>query len=67
MGTKHGVRSPAKKREDELQELLLMTRQALFEEIQKELGHSRVTPFQDGKIVGLHPTEEVAAVPEAEI
>lgn len=38
MGTKHAARSPAK-REDEFQELLLMTRQALFKGIQKELDH----------------------------
>ena len=33
MGTKYPARSPAKKREDDLQELLLMTRQALFKGI----------------------------------
>ncbi len=43
MGATHAARSPAKKREDELQELLLMTRQALFKGIQKELDHYRVT------------------------
>lgn len=66
MGTKHAARSPAKG-EDEFQELLLMTRQALFKGIQKELDHYRVTQFQDGKSGGLHLTEEVVAVPDAEI
>lgn len=57
MGTKHAARSPAKG-EDEFQELLLMTRQALFKGIQKELDHYRVTQFQDGKSGGLHLTED---------
>ncbi len=67
MGATHAARSPAKKREDELQEPLLMTRQALFKGIQEELDHYRVTPFQDGKSGGLHLTEEPGAAPDAEI
>jgi RNA polymerase-binding transcription factor DksA len=67
MGTKHAARSPAKKREDELQELLLMTRRALFKGIHKELDHYRVVQFQDGKSGGLHLTEEPGAAPDAEI
>lgn len=61
MGAKHAARSPAKKREDERQEPLLMTRQALFKGIQKELDHYRVAQFQDGKSGGLHLTEEPGA------
>lgn len=67
MEATHAARSPAKKREDELQELLLMTRQALFKGIQKELDHYRVTQFQDGKSGGLHLTEEPGAASDAEI
>jgi len=37
MGATHAARPPAKKREDEPQELLLMTRQALFKGIHKGL------------------------------
>ncbi len=67
MGATHAARSPAKKREDELQELLRMTRQALFKGIHKELDRYRVTQFQDGKSGGLHLTEEPGAAPDAEI
>jgi len=67
MGAKHPVRSPAKKREDELQELLHMTRQALFKRIRKELDLYRVTQFQDGKSGGKHLAEEPEAAPDAEI
>lgn len=61
------VRPREKEREDKLRGMLLMKRQAVLEELQKELGNRRVKPFQGFKEGGLDLAEEAGAALEDEI
>ncbi len=67
MGAKHSVRIAARRRKNGIQGMLLMTRRALMEEIQKDLGHYRVTPSKGSEGGKLYRMEEAGAVPDAEI
>ncbi len=61
------IGSMEKERKQKLREILLLKRQALLDELRKDLGNRRVKPFQGFKEGGLDLAEEAGAVLEDEI